>query len=187
MEGKMPRYELASAVYLGLGSNLGDRRAMLQAAVERLRQRAEIIFDEKTDAASLFESSPVDVPSPQPAYWNSVIHVRTSFSPHELLNAMLVIERSLGRVRTVRNAPRTIDVDLLLYDSLVLGDDFLTIPHPRMLERRFVMEPLVELAAGMLHPVVRISLEELASRIRRERVRDRIERIMGPRWVLGSN
>ncbi|HKJ91919.1 MAG TPA: 2-amino-4-hydroxy-6-hydroxymethyldihydropteridine diphosphokinase [Longimicrobiales bacterium] len=136
---------MASA-YLGIGSNLGDRDANLAGALELLDARVGI------DAvSSVYESEPVGYTA-QPDFLNLVARVRTELAPRDLLEALQGVERELGRERHFRNAPRVIDVDLLLYDQLELSEPGLTVPHPRMLERDFVLRPLVELEPELRHP-----------------------------------
>ena len=127
--------------FLGLGSNLGDRQEHLQRAVDLLGAEPGI---EVVGSSSVWETDPVGGPS-QPDYLNAVVRVRTDLAPHDLLGACLRTEAALGRVRDVRWGPRTIDIDVLLIDALALGDADLTVPHPRMIERAFVLLPLLEL------------------------------------------
>lgn len=102
--------------------------------------------------SSIYETDPVGYLD-QPPFLNMVVAVETSLSPHELLARLLEIEQELGRVRTFRNAPRIIDLDILLFGQAVFEDPELQLPHPRMLERRFVLEPLNEIAPALVHPV----------------------------------
>lgn len=127
--------------FLGLGSNLGDRHAHLQRAVDLLDAEPGI---EVAGSSSVWETDPVGGPS-QPDYLNAVVRVRTELAPLDLLAACLRTEAALGRVRDVRWGPRTMDIDVLLIDTLVLNDADLTVPHPRMTERAFVLLPLLEL------------------------------------------
>jgi 2-amino-4-hydroxy-6-hydroxymethyldihydropteridine diphosphokinase len=126
--------------YLGLGSNLGDRAGNLQRAVDLLNEEPGITV---VGSSGVWETDPVGGPS-QPDYVNAVVRVRTDLAPHELLAACLGTETALGRIRDVRWGPRTIDIDVLLIDALVLDDADLTVPHPRMAERAFVLRPLLE-------------------------------------------
>lgn len=135
-------------VYLGLGSNMGDSQAYLQRAVELLNAHPEI----KVERVSPFlETEPVGYLS-QPNFLNGVLRAVTSLSPQGLLTATQSIENRLGRIRTVRWGPRTIDIDILLYGDLVLESAKLTIPHPRMQERAFVLLPLAMLAPELRLP-----------------------------------
>ncbi len=128
-----------AVVYLGLGSNLGDRLKNIQDALKFLSGVAMV-----ERVSTIHETEPVGGP-PQGKYLNAVAKITTSLSAHQLLKLTQAIEQGLGRIRTVKNAPRTIDIDILTYDNERIDDDQLTIPHPRMLEREFVMKPLSEL------------------------------------------
>lgn len=129
--------------YVGLGSNLGDREATISAAVEALPGVVAV--------STLRETDPVGV-TEQPAFLNGAVVLETDFSARELLELLLAVERSLGRERRERWGPRTIDLDLLLYGDEAIDEPGLTVPHPRLHERRFVLEPLVELAPGLVVP-----------------------------------
>ena len=141
----------ATVAYVGLGSNLGDRRRHLIQAMQRLAQRAEIEIEQ---VASLYETSPVGGPSGQPPYLNSVARLKVTCTPRELLNVALSIEASLGRQRDERWAARTIDIDILLLGDEIVDETDLHIPHPRLHLRRFVLEPLCELAGEIIHPTL---------------------------------
>ncbi|MGC7847573.1 2-amino-4-hydroxy-6-hydroxymethyldihydropteridine diphosphokinase [Desulforudis sp. 1088] len=136
----------SAKAYMGLGANLGDRRANILSAIGCLRALPGIAV---LRAASLYESAPVGFID-QPRFVNTVIEVTTDLSPFDLLAAVQRVERDLGRVRTVRWGPRTIDIDILLYDDVTMDDPALTIPHPRMAERAFVLVPLAELVPDRL-------------------------------------
>ncbi len=173
--------KLATA-FLGLGSNLGDREANLRAAVDALVAMPGIDLDRAADVASLYETSPVGGPGGQAEYLNSVVRVRTSLSPQELLQAVLTIERELGRVRRERWAEREIDIDLLLYGNIVVCDKDFSVPHPRMHSRRFVLEPLAEIAPDFVHPFHRGTIAQLADRLRAEPTTESVTRIARPTW-----
>ncbi len=128
------------AIYLGLGSNLGDREKNIRSAVELLQEAGVKI----QRLSTLIETDPVGGP-PQGKFLNAVLRAESDLAPLDLLRAVQAIEQKLGRVRSVRNAPRTIDIDILLYGRLTLASPELTIPHPRMRERDFVMKPLSEI------------------------------------------
>lgn len=132
-------------VYLGLGSNLGDRQANIQMAVTRLQQEHIHTFKH----SSIIETDPVGGP-PQDKYLNAVIEVQTNYNPQDLLKITQSIEKSMGRVKTVPNGARIIDIDILLYKELKIETHTLTIPHPRIGERSFVLIPLTEIAPNLV-------------------------------------
>jgi 2-amino-4-hydroxy-6-hydroxymethyldihydropteridine diphosphokinase len=137
-----------SVVYFGLGSNLGDREEMLRSAVEKLQAPDLRLLR----ASSIYETEPVGLKE-QPWFLNMAAAFESSLSPRELLRRAQRVEQELGRVRTVVNGPRTIDVDLLLCGDSIVREDDLVVPHPRYLERRFVLEPLLELDPELSDPV----------------------------------
>ena len=135
--------------YVALGSNLGDRERMLELALERLRQEPGI---DVVRVSSFRETEPVGFRD-QPPFLNAVAALETSLPPRALLERQLAIERSLGRTRDgQRFGPRTIDLDLLVYGDAVVQEPGLSVPHPRLAERRFVLEPLAELDADLVVP-----------------------------------
>ncbi|MDK2800431.1 MAG: 2-amino-4-hydroxy-6-hydroxymethyldihydropteridine diphosphokinase [Clostridiales bacterium] len=144
-------------VYLGIGSNMGDRQANLDAAVDMLRCMEGI---EVKAVSPFYHTAPVGY-TEQPDFLNGAVEVETILSPHELLKVCQRIEKKLKRVRTIRWGPRTIDVDILLYNHLVMQDENLVIPHPRMHEREFVLKPLNDIAPHVIHPVYKISIREI--------------------------
>jgi 2-amino-4-hydroxy-6-hydroxymethyldihydropteridine diphosphokinase len=133
--------------YIGLGSNLGDRMTTAQTAVQRLESLGRV-----AEVSSLYQTEPVGYLE-QPRFLNAVVALETALAPIDLLHALLGIERDLGRMRTFRNAPRTVDLDLLLVDNVILDTTELTLPHPRLHERAFVLIPLAEIAPEAVHPV----------------------------------
>ena len=147
-------------VYLCLGSNLGDRRAYLARALEKM-QAAGIRVHR---ISPLYHTQPVDYAA-QPWFLNCVAEVETESMPRQLLHQLHRIERQLGRRRSVPRGPRTIDIDILLYRNHVMRTSELTIPHPRLAERRFVLEPLRDLAAGLRHPVSHSTVAELLAAV----------------------
>ena len=134
--------------YLGLGSNLGDRRANIDEAVRRLDETDGIRV---TQVSSMHETEAVGGP-PQPDYLNAACEVETELTPHDLLHVALGVEHAMGRTRDVHWGRRNIDIDLLLCGDAVIEDDELTLPHPRMTDREFVLRPLAEIAPGVRHP-----------------------------------
>ena len=154
-----------ATAYLGLGSNLGDRFAMMRAAVAKLDDDPRIQVDFSGGVASLYETSPVGGPIDQPRYLNSAVRVMTTLPPLNLLDTVFSIEASLGRDRAERWGPRPIDIDLLLYDNVVLDNARLTLPHPRLHQRRFVLIPLCEIAEGAVHPLLTMTVTELLERL----------------------
>jgi len=132
--------------YLGLGSNLGDRMAYLRCATGALRK-----VDPNLLTSSVYETAPVGGPAQGP-YLNVVVRIETDLPPGELLALAHRLEADAGRVQTVRNGPRTLDVDVLWIEGVQLDDPDLTVPHPRMTERGFVLAPLEELDPGLVPP-----------------------------------
>lgn len=142
-------------VYLGLGSNLGDRDALLREAVERLSTAVTV-----TAVSSIYDTAPLLV-TDQPRFHNAALAGTTPLEPLALLRAAKAVERKLGRVPSHRYGPRSIDIDLLFYDDLSLHGDDLTLPHPRIAERAFVLAPLAEIAPGRALPVLGATPEAL--------------------------
>lgn len=138
---------MAASVYLGLGSNVGDRRAHLAHALDRLDAAFGL-----TGVSGVYETDPVGYRD-QPRFLNLVARLRTDLAPRALLDRLRAIERERGRERTFKNAPRTLDIDLLLYGDRVIDQEGLRVPHPRMTERSFVLVPLLELDPELTHPV----------------------------------
>ena len=143
-------------VYLGLGSNVGDRERMLQAAIDRL-QSAELRI---LHTSSIYETEPQGRRN-QRWFLNMVVEAETELFPRQLLGRIAKIEQELGRRRMLANGPRTIDIDILFYGNFVVETPELKIPHPRFAERRFVLAPMVELAPELRDPVSRRTMREL--------------------------
>jgi 2-amino-4-hydroxy-6-hydroxymethyldihydropteridine diphosphokinase len=141
--------EAGERVFVGLGANLGDARATLAAAVEAL---GRLPGTRCVARSSLYRSAPVDADGPD--YVNAVVELRTTLAPQALLEGLQRLEAQFGRERPYRHAPRTLDLDLLLYGSRRLSTPTLVLPHPRLHERAFVIEPLAEIAPALAPPRV---------------------------------
>jgi 2-amino-4-hydroxy-6-hydroxymethyldihydropteridine diphosphokinase len=156
-------------VFLSLGSNVGDRRRNLESALEKLQQARISI----TARSSIYETEPRDVLD-QPLFLNMVVECRTSYFPLQLMTILQRIQRQLGRVRaqeTLRGGPRKIDVDILLMGKVAMKTPELEIPHPRMFDRRFVLEPLLEIAPNLRHPATGVSLSSLLPKVATQKIR----------------
>ncbi len=151
---------------IALGSNLdsvgGDREANLREAVERVRALGEVVR-----VSSFYDTAPVGYLD-QPRFLNGAMLLRTELEPVELMRGLLGVERDMGRLRTgvVGKGPRVIDLDLLLYGQSVMSTAELVLPHPEMQDRFFVLEPLAEIAPRMVHPVLRVTVEEMLKRLK---------------------
>lgn len=143
-------------IYLSLGSNIGDRARNIAGALEGLRRRGVRI----TRESSLYETEPVEFRE-QDWFLNSVVEAETELTPDQLMETILVVERSLGRERRIPKGPRIIDIDILLYNGAVVHTVHVDIPHPRMAERRFVLLPFAEIAPGVIHPTLKKTIGEL--------------------------
>jgi len=142
--------------YLSLGSNLGDREANLREDIARLGELGSV-----SKVSALYETEPVEVAGQQPWFLNCAAAVETELTPLEFLKRMLAIERAMGRKRTEPKGPRTIDADIIFFGDEVVDTKELSIPHPAMQHRRFVLEPLAEIAPEARHPVLRRTVREL--------------------------
>ena len=131
--------------FIGLGSNLGDRLAELRGAVEALREGGDVV-----GVSPLYETDPVGGPEGQGPYLNAVVELATTDSPRALLERCRAVEEAAHRVRTVRWGPRTLDADVLLVVGCTVDDEDLVVPHPRLWERRFVVQPLADLAPDLV-------------------------------------
>ena len=146
---------MRNRVYLSLGSNIGDRAANLQSAVAHLGQLGKIAA-----VSSLYETEPVEF-TDQPWFLNCAVALDTEKMPAQLLKSILVIEQAMGRHRIQAKGPRKIDIDILLFGNSRVNTATLTIPHPAMQERRFVLEPLAEIAPEASHPALNKTVREL--------------------------
>jgi 2-amino-4-hydroxy-6-hydroxymethyldihydropteridine diphosphokinase len=153
-------------VYLALGSNLGDRAAALQNAVARMESPELHVLR----ASRIYETEPRDVVD-QPWFLNQVIEAETSFFPRQLLTRLKRLELELGRRPSRPKGPRAVDVDILFYGDAVISAPDLTIPHERMGERRFVLEPLAELAPDLRHPKTGKTIREMLAAVASQRIR----------------
>lgn len=142
--------------YLLTGSNLGDRASSLQKANALIAQSCGKIIS----FSSLYETAPWGLLE-QPAFLNQAIAVETSLEPEELMRRLLEIEAAMGRIRDARYGPRIIDLDILLYDQVVMDQPILNLPHPALPQRRFALTPLAEIAPALLHPVLQKNMQEL--------------------------
>jgi len=147
-------------VAIALGSNLGDRDALLDAAEDRLS-----VLLTGAVASGRYETTPVGGPPDAPLYLNEVVVGSTTLGPRALLEALLAIEREYGRERPAKDAPRTLDLDLILYGDFVVDEPGLVVPHPRFRDRAFVMEPLSEVAGDWVDPVSGLTMAELRRRL----------------------
>ena len=146
---------------VALGSNLGDRRGHLDFAAARLGRLLDHLA-----VSDYFDTDPAGVTEPQPRYLNAAVVGTTGLSARELLDALLAIERERGRERPHANAPRTLDLDLILLGDVVVDEPGLAVPHPRFRERRFVLEPLARIAPELRDPVSGLTTAELFERCR---------------------
>ena len=144
---------------IALGSNLGDRELNLLEAVRRVGALGVV-----RAVSAFYDTAPVGFLE-QPRFLNGALLLETSLEPLELMRGLLGVERAMGRERVVAKGPRVIDLDLLLYGDVVMETAELTLPHPAMAERRFVLEPLAEIAGGMVHPVSGMTVKDLWTRL----------------------
>ena len=152
-----------NTAYLGLGSNIGDKEENIQRAVELIKEKCEV-----SRQSSFYETEPVGYDN-QDWFLNSAMKVKTILAPKELLDFLQSIEQKVGRVKTFKNGPRVIDLDILFYDSQIIKEDDLIVPHPRLHERLFVLEPLHEICSDYIHPIFRKSIKELYLNMTKEK------------------
>jgi 2-amino-4-hydroxy-6-hydroxymethyldihydropteridine diphosphokinase len=143
-------------IYLSLGANLGDRELNLRNAIQGLRELGELVAQ-----SSMYETEPVDVERAQPWFLNCAVAIETDLEPRELLDSILSMELSMGRVRKEKRGPRPVDIDIIFFGDDVIDLPGLTVPHPAMQSRRFVLEPLAQIAPAMMHPLLQRSVQDL--------------------------
>ena len=158
-----------SPCLIAVGSNLGDREATIRAAADQLASHPQV---QLVAISSLYATAPVGGPANQTEFLNAAIRLNTSLTPHDLLHLLQTIETNLGRTRTIHWGPRTIDLDLLLYGDRVIAEADLNVPHPLMHKRHFVLEPVAEIAAEMMHPTLHRTVGELLTSLKGDRSTD---------------
>jgi 2-amino-4-hydroxy-6-hydroxymethyldihydropteridine diphosphokinase len=146
---------MSNRVYLSLGSNMGDREAHLREAIARLQGEGRF-----ASVSSFYETEPVEV-TDQEWFLNCAVALETTRTPEQVMAALLNIERVMGRQRIQRRGPRIIDIDILLFSDRIIDSNELTVPHPAMHQRRFVLQPLAEIAPAARHPVLKKTIREL--------------------------
>ncbi|MBI3315657.1 MAG: 2-amino-4-hydroxy-6-hydroxymethyldihydropteridine diphosphokinase [Candidatus Omnitrophica bacterium] len=148
-------------VYLGVGSNVGDRAANIEKALTLIKSHPEM---EVAAVSELIETDPEGGP-PQDRFLNGAVKIKTDLLPVELLSQLKIIERRLGRVKAESNGPRTMDLDILFYDDVVIEGKNLVIPHPRAALRSFVLKPLAQIAPDLVHPRLQQTIKDLCEKV----------------------
>jgi 2-amino-4-hydroxy-6-hydroxymethyldihydropteridine diphosphokinase len=152
------RNPAAITAYVALGANLGDREHNIRSALAKLAEIDDVTVER---VSSLIENPAVGMPVDSPPFLNAAAQIKTTLGSHALLHQLLAIERDLGRHRRRKWEPRTIDIDLLLFGDQIISSQELVVPHPLMHERRFVLEPMAEIAAEAVHPVLQMTMAGL--------------------------
>lgn len=151
---------IMSIAYISIGSNLGNREENCKQAIRLIKENGIIVKKQ----SGMYETEPWGVKN-QPLFINMAIEIETDREPEELLNILKDIEKEIGRTETIKWGPRVIDLDILLYDDLIIKNPELEIPHPLMHERYFVLKPLCEIASDISHPLLRVSIHDLLQRL----------------------
>ena len=171
--------------YIALGSNLGDRQALLDAAVRRLRAEPG---SRLVAVSKWYETAPVDCPPGTGSFFNGAAIVETEKTPLETMKWLLKVEESFGRQRSIPNSPRTLDLDLILFDDRIVDDNpVVIVPHPRMQDRAFVLVPLAEIAPNVVHPTLKVSLAELRDRVPCAEIKVAGPAPLPPQSLAGTN
>lgn len=160
-----------SVAYIGLGSNIGDKTGNLKKAIDEL---GRVSGNKVLAVSSFYKTEPVGEVE-QDWFINAVVKIETGLIPRELLKTLLDIERNLGRIREIKWGPRIIDLDILLYDDLVIEEEGLAVPHPHLHERGFALTPLAEIAPGYVHPRLKKSISEILSVFKGSKKIERME------------
>lgn len=153
---------MPATAYIALGANLGDRRANIESALEKLRQTPNLTLQK---ISTLIENAAMGGPADSPPFLNGAAEIQTTLSAAQLLTRLLEIEKEIGRVRREKWGPRLIDLDLLLYDNQIISEPNLTLPHPLLHVRRFVLEPLAQIAPELVHPVLHKTIRALLGQL----------------------
>lgn len=157
--------------FIGIGSNLGNKEENIRKAVELIKKKCKIL-----KKSSLYETEPIGFKK-QDWFLNSVVEIETGLKPIELLEFLQSIEKNLKRAKTIKYGPRIIDLDILFYGNEILKEKNLVVPHPRLHERLFVLEPLKEIAPRFVHPVLKKKIDELHSGFKKEQIVRRLKNL----------
>ena len=163
--------------FIGIGSNLGSREGNIRTAIRLIQEKCRIL-----SISSLYETEPVGYRE-QDWFLNCAIELKTELNPKELLDFLQLTEKKLGRVKTIKNGPRTIDLDILFYGDRIINENNLIVPHPRLHERLFALEPLEEISPGFIHPVLRKSISELHSILIKSKISSAVKKALNTRLI----